>query len=110
MEMATDRVATATRAPQGSAHLVPDTMAVLDEFQALADTAAGLLARGQALRAEWEAAGDTQAGRPDDEGLATELAEWTERAVGLVESESSYRPVDVATVVVGHPLPGYFVG
>jgi hypothetical protein len=90
----------------GSTDLVPETMAVLDEFRILADAAARLVARGDALCDDWRRVGDDD---PGDRALVDELAGWAERATALT-GPASYRPADAATAVFGNPLPGYFVG
>ena len=119
MDTGTDRrtftISLCSIRPNGSTSLETETATLLDEFRELSDAAARLAARGAAVRHDWlNAWADDRpavAAEPADAALLDELTRWVERAALLADPQPArYDAPDPATVAVGTPLPGYFVG
>ena len=119
MDTGTDRrpftISLCSIRPSGSTSLEAETAALIEEFRELSDVAAQLVARGAALRHDWLIAwADDRlevAVDPADAASLDELTRWVERAALLADPQPArYDASEVATVVIGTPLPGYFVG
>jgi hypothetical protein len=101
----------------GSHELVPDSLAVVDEFRELSRAAAQLLPRAEALRHEWAAMLAESllcdwSQEPADLALLDELSEWVERAHHLTATPARHMHDGhraTAALVEDHG-PGYFVG